>query len=547
MSLYSEKETQQQDATKTIRPRGNRHFLSAPIAIGIALGTALSVGVTGCHKTPDVTAATDAANQNGPDPAAANLAPVTASQPIAAGQPARVLGQRDQSQPQQQGEDYAQQPPAPIERQTPDQYAASPDQSAGQMTDAEADALYNSDLTDQQASEPPPPLPEYDQPPAPEPDYLWTPGYWGYGPGGYYWVPGAWAGAPYAGALWTPGYWGFIGGFYRFHHGYWGRHIGYYGGIDYGYGYVGHGYYGGYWNNDHFFYNQAVNRVNVTVIHNVYNRNVVINNVVVNNRIVNRTSFNGGRGGLQTRPIPAEAAVLHEQRTPPLAAQAAIQHEASQNKAQFFNENHGRPAVAVAAHAVATEHIAAPPPSRQEPAIQARPEQPVQQARPAQPQNGFRPEPGHPEAVRPDAARQAPVHPEPVPQIRNAPQPQPNQVAPNQGRPNPENRPVQPEPQVRPAPENRPVQPQPQFRPAPAQPTPVRPAPEARPTPPVNQPRPEQVRPEQQARPEPQVRPQTPPPAAHPQPEVHPQPQAHPAPPPHQEEKPQPHNDPKRS
>src|SRR5258708_39419875 len=30
-------------------------------------------------------------------------------------------------------------------------------------------------------TEPPPPLPDYEQPPCPEPAYLWTPGYWGYG------------------------------------------------------------------------------------------------------------------------------------------------------------------------------------------------------------------------------------------------------------------------------------------------------------------------------------------------------------------------------
>ena len=61
-----------------------------------------------------------------------------------------------------------------------------------------------------------------------------------------------------------------IGGFYRFHHGYWGLHIGFYGGVDYGYGYVGHGYYGGYWNGGHFFYNTTITRVNVNVIRNVY-------------------------------------------------------------------------------------------------------------------------------------------------------------------------------------------------------------------------------------------------------------------------------------
>ena len=36
----------------------------------------------------------------------------------------------------------------------------------------------------------PPELPVYEQPPLPAPGYIWTPGYWAYGPDGYYWVPG---------------------------------------------------------------------------------------------------------------------------------------------------------------------------------------------------------------------------------------------------------------------------------------------------------------------------------------------------------------------
>ena len=35
-----------------------------------------------------------------------------------------------------------------------------------------------------QATEAPPPLPEYEQPPCPEDGYLWTPGYWHWGPAG---------------------------------------------------------------------------------------------------------------------------------------------------------------------------------------------------------------------------------------------------------------------------------------------------------------------------------------------------------------------------
>src|SRR5882757_5667005 len=93
----------------------------------------------------------------------------------------------------------------------------------------------------------PPILPVYEQPPIPAAGYMWTPGYWAYGDDGYFWVPGTWVQPPSVGVLWTPGYWGWSNGVYAWNAGYWGPHIGYYGGINYGYGYVGTGYAGGYW------------------------------------------------------------------------------------------------------------------------------------------------------------------------------------------------------------------------------------------------------------------------------------------------------------
>lgn len=292
----------------------------------------------------------------------------------------RVSAQSTINESQQQAQDYnryggAQAPNGPQYPQSqypPDQYSQQP--SAQQQPvyngnysdpgyanpaygdqgytpspeDIEADQ-YAADLTAEAANEPPPPLPDYEQPPCPDPDYLWTPGYWGWGPYGYYWVPGAWVAAPYAGALWTPGYWAFVGSAYRFHHGFWGLHIGFYGGIPYGYGYTGYGYYGGYWRDNHFFYNTAVNRVNDRVIRNVYTREVVVNNRM------NRVSYNGGRGGLDARPRPAELAVLREQRIPPMQSQLAIRREAEGNRAQFYNQNHGRPPMTVAARPVAAD------------------------------------------------------------------------------------------------------------------------------------------------------------------------------------------------
>jgi hypothetical protein len=107
----------------------------------------------------------------------------------------------------------------------------------------------------------PPVIPVYAQPIAPGYGYIWTPGYWAYGDDGYYWVDGAWVYPPYEDALWTPGYWGWGGGAYLWYPGYWGRRVGYYGGINYGFGYFGTGYWGGYWRGGRFFYNGAYNHL----------------------------------------------------------------------------------------------------------------------------------------------------------------------------------------------------------------------------------------------------------------------------------------------
>ena len=116
----------------------------------------------------------------------------------------------------------------------------------------------------------PPAIPVYTQPPCPDPNYIWSPGYWAYGDGGYYWVPGTWVPVPAVGLLWTPGYWGWNGHGFGWNNGYWATQVGFYGGVNYGYGYYGHGYYGGRWYGDRFLYNTAITSVSRT-IYNVYN------------------------------------------------------------------------------------------------------------------------------------------------------------------------------------------------------------------------------------------------------------------------------------
>src|SRR6516225_5773011 len=152
----------------------------------------------------------------------------------------------------------------------------------------------------------PPAIPVYVQPPPPAEGYIWVPGYWAWDPnfGDYYWVPGTWVLAPQVGYLWTPGYWGWNGAGFVFYEGYWGPVVGFYGGINYGFGYFGSGFEGGYWRDRQFFYNRAVNNVNVT---NVYNTTVVNNN-----SSVTRVSYNGGPGGVSARPTAQQQAAAQQ-------------------------------------------------------------------------------------------------------------------------------------------------------------------------------------------------------------------------------------------
>jgi WXXGXW repeat (2 copies) len=186
----------------------------------------------------------------------------------------------------------------------------------------------------------PPPLPVYEQPICPSDGYLWTPGYWAYDDSyGYYWVPGTWVLAPQVGFLWTPGYWGWGGSAFFFHQGYWGPQVGYYGGINYGFGYGGTGYEGGRWEGGHFAYNTYVNRVNTTVIHNTYNTTVV-------NVSENHVSYNGGAGGVEARPTAQQESYANEHHVGPVAAQTQHVQAARSNPELRASANQGKPPIA---------------------------------------------------------------------------------------------------------------------------------------------------------------------------------------------------------
>jgi hypothetical protein len=188
----------------------------------------------------------------------------------------------------------------------------------------------------------PPPLPVYDQPLCPGPGYAWAPGYWAYAAGGYYWVPGTWVLPPAVGLVWTPGYWDYEGRRYIWHAGYWGPHVGYYGGINYGFGYFGSGYDGGYWDKGVFFYNTAVTRVDTAAITNTYSK------TATSAGAVNYVSFNGP-GGITAQPTAQEVAWSRERHTQPTALQVKHQRTASANRSLFAAVNHGTPTVAATA------------------------------------------------------------------------------------------------------------------------------------------------------------------------------------------------------
>ncbi len=186
----------------------------------------------------------------------------------------------------------------------------------------------------------PPPLPVYEQPVCPSAGYMWTPGYWAYAQEGYFWVPGTWEMAPEPGLLWTPGYWGWGGSAFVFNEGYWGAQVGFYGGINYGFGYAGVGYQGGYWKSGAFFYNRSVN--NVTNVTNVYNKTIV-------NVRVTEVSYNGGTGGLSARPSAQEQKARSEKHVARTSAQVEHVQTASTNHDLYESVNHGKPAIAATA------------------------------------------------------------------------------------------------------------------------------------------------------------------------------------------------------
>ncbi len=324
------------------------------------------------------------------------------------------------------------------------------------------------------AEEPPPPLPEYDQPPPPEAGYLWTPGYWYWNNVDYYWVPGTWVEPPRRGLLWTPGYWAFADGVYGFHRGYWGARVGFYGGVDYGYGYGGSGYQGGRWRDGAFFYNREANNLVNVHITNIYNEKVV---VIASG---NRASFNGGAGGVAAKPTAEELVAASEPHEKPTSAQIEHTRAASLNSGSFVHENKGKPPVAATPRAGA---LADPGVSRAKTA--ATPATPVSETKP---KDEAAPAGEPAKAVEKPAVKTEP-EPRPATKLKEDAKPEGKPETERKPKPKPElepaaKAPVEPKVERKPTPESEPalkapvepkVERKPKLEPEPASRAPVEP------------------------------------------------------------------------
>jgi hypothetical protein len=115
---------------------------------------------------------------------------------------------------------------------------------------------------------------------------------------------------------------------YVFHPGYWGPHVGYYGGINYGFGYAGVGFTGGRWAGNAFAYNRSVNNLDSRIIHNTYSE------TPAGNTVVTKVSYNGGPGGITAVPTAQERAAASEPHIPATPLQHRyVQQPAAQRAA----------------------------------------------------------------------------------------------------------------------------------------------------------------------------------------------------------------------
>ena len=112
----------------------------------------------------------------------------------------------------------------------------------------------------------------------------------------------------------------------------------YYGGVNYGYGYTGVGFQGGYWDGGAFFYNHAVANFGHVNIVNVYTTPVTVH-------VTTRVSFNGGQGGVQARPTAEERVAMTQRHVGPTPLQTQHEMSARAMPAMHASQNGGHPQI----------------------------------------------------------------------------------------------------------------------------------------------------------------------------------------------------------
>ncbi len=174
------------------------------------------------------------------------------------------------------------------------------------------------------------------------------------------------------GVYWTPGYWAFAGGGWIWSPGFWGPSVGFYGGINYGFGFFGVGFVGGVWAGNTFAFNTAVTNVNTRIVRNVYFNRVIVRHgtIVAGGRVVgggtrvrsgtivgrgtvdrhgtirgSRVAFDGGHGGISARPTAAQRTIANGKRLGSTSVQRGHVAAAAQNRNNLLAFNHGKPPV----------------------------------------------------------------------------------------------------------------------------------------------------------------------------------------------------------
>ena len=241
-----------------------------------------------------------------------------------------------------------------------------------------------------------------------------------------------------------------------FRPGYWGPHVGFYGGVNYGFGYNGAGYAGGRWDNGRFFYNSTVNNLGAARVASVYAQ------TVARNETINRASFNGGPGGIAAKPTSEELLAENEPRVRPSRLQVDQARAASMRGGQFVSTNQGKPPIAATPRSgefegrgavparAAGKAAEAPPPPGANPETEKKEKPPAveklmkPEGAPNAPKVGEKP-PAVEKLIKPDAAPNTPKIEERRPAFDKSVRPGPTNGAPNiQQRTPGFDRPIQP-------------------------------------------------------------------------------------------------------